>query len=223
MREASPALGSALHPRLVGALHGQMANRRALLDAGARHVGWKLAGAIAEIDELTHGAPLSGYLTSATVHAHGATCHVPGARALRAETEVLIQLVGAAGDPAAAVVGVAIELVDVARPPHAMEEIVAANVFHRAAIVGPARAGALPAAAPARLWIDGELRETAPVTTDVGATVARLANVLAALEQPLRAGDLILAGSLIHVPVSAGSSIAAEIEGVGRVEATVAA
>jgi 2-keto-4-pentenoate hydratase len=96
-------------------------------------------------------------------------------------------------------------------------------VFHRAAIVGPARAGALPAAALARLWIDGELRETAPVTTDVGATVARLANVLAALEQPLRAGDLILAGSLIHVPVSAGSSIAADIEGVGRVEATVAA
>jgi 2-keto-4-pentenoate hydratase len=102
-----------------------------------------------------------------------------------------------------------------------MEAIVAENVFHRAAILGSARAGALARGAQARLWVDGQLRETAPVTTDVAATIERTARVLAAVGERLRAGDLILAGSSTHVPVRAGSAIVAEIDGVGRVEARV--
>jgi 2-keto-4-pentenoate hydratase len=215
-----PTATAPLDPRVLGALRRQLERRRALLEAGARHVGWKVGGAIAEIDELTGGAPVTGYLTSATVRPPGATCDVPGARELRAEAEVLIHV---ARDPDVAVVGVAIELVDVARPPHSMAEIVAANVFHRAAVVGGARAGALAPTALARLWIDGELREVAPVTTDVASVVERLATVLAAAGERLRAGDLILAGSLIHVPVRPGSTVVAEIDGVDRVEASVAA
>jgi 2-keto-4-pentenoate hydratase len=215
---------ASLDPRLLGALRRQLEHRRALLDAGARHVGWKVGAGIPEIDELTGGAPVPGHLTSATVHPSGSACETAGARELRAEAEVLIHLardIADAGDPVVAVVGVAIELVDVARPPHSMEGIVAANVFHRAAVIGGARAGALPPMAPARLWIDGELREIAPVTTDVAAVVGRLAAVLAAVGERLRAGDLILAGSLIHVPVRPGSTIVAAIDGVDRVEARV--
>jgi 2-keto-4-pentenoate hydratase len=102
-----------------------------------------------------------------------------------------------------------------------MEAIVAANVFHRAAVLGPARSGGLPPAACARLWIDGELAEIAPVTTNIPATIAHVAGLLAGLGEQLQAGDVILAGSLTHAPLPAGGAITAEIDGIGRVQATV--
>jgi 2-oxo-3-hexenedioate decarboxylase len=210
----------AADPLLAG-LREQLERRRALLAAGARHVGWKLGAGIEEIDALTGGSAAIGSLTSATVFDHGAELDAAGGRELRAETELVIQVARTGADPCA-VVGVAIELVDVARPPFEPKAIIAENVFHRAAVIGPARAGGLAAAACARLWIDGELRELAPVTTDVPATIGHVAGLLAAAGERLRPGDLILAGSLTHVPVRAGSALSAEIDGVGRVEATLA-
>jgi len=212
-------MGTAAPDALLAALRAQHARRRRLLDHGARHVGWKIGGRIAEIDAVTGGNPAIGYLTSATVFEDGAALDTVNGRRLRAETELVIQV----ADPRrpCGVVGVAIELVDVARPPCEMEEIVAANVFHRAAVLGRARCGALPPGACARLWVDGELRELAPATTDVPATIAHVGGLLAALGERLRAGDLILAGSLTHVPVPEGGAITAEIDGVGQVQATV--
>jgi|tagenome__1003787_1003787.scaffolds.fasta_scaffold20679090_2 2-keto-4-pentenoate hydratase len=202
---------------LLAALREQLARRRTQIHQGARHVGWKIAAGIPEIDAVTGGSAAIGSLTSATVFDDGAELEAISGRELRAETELLIQVARTGPDPCG-VVGVAIEFVDVARPPCEMEAIVAGNVFHRAAVLGRARAGDLPAAACARLWIDGELREIAPVTTDVAATIAHVAGLLAALGERLLAGDVILAGSLTHVPVRIGSAVAAEIDGVGRVE-----
>ena len=45
-----------LHPDLRAALHAQLEHRRAALDAGARHVGWKIGGDIAEIDARAEAA-----------------------------------------------------------------------------------------------------------------------------------------------------------------------
>jgi hypothetical protein len=140
------------------------------------------------------GAGAIEELTSASVFGDGAELDVTGGRA---ETALLIQVARAEPAPCA-VVGVAL-------------------VFDRAAVIGRACAGGLPAAACARLWIDGELRESAPVTTDVAATIAHVA----AAGKRLRAGDLILAGSLTRVPVRPGSTVIAEIDGIGRVEAAL--
>jgi len=197
---------------LLSALREQLKRRRSLLHQGARHIGWKIGAGIPELDRTA-----IGYLTSATVFDHGATLDTVGGRELRAETELLVQVARTSPEPRA-VVGVAIELVDVARPPSELEAIVAANVFHRAAVLGRVRAGALTAGACARLWIDGELREIAPVTTDVVTTIAHVAGMLASIGERLRPGDLILAGSLTQVPVRPGSAVAAEIDGAGRVE-----
>ena len=197
---------------LRSALREQLKRRRSLLHQGARHIGWKIGAGIPELDRTA-----IGYLTSATVFDHGATLDTIGGRELRAETELLVQVARTSPEPRA-VVGVAIELVDVARPPCELEAIVAGNVFHRAAVLGRARAGALTAGACARLWIDGELREIAPVTTDVMTTIAHVAGMLASIGERLRPGDLILAGSLTQVPVRPGSAVAAEIDGAGRVE-----
>jgi 2-keto-4-pentenoate hydratase len=200
-----------LHPRVHAALLVQLERREAALSAGARHVGWKIGGAIAEIDALTGGAPVVGYLTTATVVPAGGVHDASGAQELRAETELLI-----AGDR----LGVALELVDVARPPGGMEAIVAGNVFHRALVLGATRSAA--AGAQARLWIDGALRAAAPVSTDIAATLARVSALLATVGVRLQRGDHVLAGALTHVPVAAGQEIWAEIDGLGRVAVTIA-
>jgi 2-keto-4-pentenoate hydratase len=181
--------------RVRRALLRQLARRRAVLDGGARHVGWKVGAGIEEV-----GGPVFGYLTSASVVARGGFHDVTGARALRAETELLIEV-----REEGLACGVALELVDTARPPGGMEEIVAENVFHRAVALGERRERPVSA----RLWVDGALREEVPVGTDPAAVAARLAAQLEACGERLRPGDLILGGSLIHVPVQAGCRLAA--------------
>src|SRR3954454_11774416 len=109
------------HPRVVAALHAQLETREAVLRGGATRVGWKLAYDIPEVDEVTGGEPVIGYLTTATLIEPGGIFR--GASPdLRAETELAIE-VGDGGGVGA--LGVALELVDVSRPPYEMEAIVA--------------------------------------------------------------------------------------------------
>jgi 2-keto-4-pentenoate hydratase len=203
---------------VLDALRVQLERRDLALRDGAVHLGWKIGAAIEEVDAHTGGKPLIGYLTTATLIPHGGAFDARGTRELHAETELLIHVVS---DSGVAVVGTALELVDTGRPPSSMEEIVAANVFHCAAVLGRARVGALAAGARARLWVDGELRAEAPVRAEVEATVRRVRELLDAVGERLRIGDLILAGSATHVAVAAGEAVAAEIDGVERVEVRV--
>jgi 2-keto-4-pentenoate hydratase len=76
--------------------------------------------------------------------------------------------------------------------------------------------------ARARLWVDGAVADESPVDTDVAVVLSRLREQLAAVGEELRPGDLVLGGSVCHVPVGAGSRVAAEIEGVERVELSLA-
>ena len=194
------------NPRGIGnkvgmdALRTQLARRQALLDAGARHVGWKVGADIPEV-----GEPVFGYLTSASV---GSLC-LAGVREPRLEAELLIE-VGAG-------VGVAIELVDVARPAGGADEIVAANVFHVGAVLGRERVPCVPAGACARM-----LGRVCVVRVDVADVVERIGRLLAECGECLRSGDLILGGSVIHVPAVAGP-VRAAIDGVGVVDAVVTA
>jgi 2-keto-4-pentenoate hydratase len=117
---------------------------------------------------------------------------------------------------------VALEVVDVGRPSHEAQALVAANVLHRAVAFGPTRRGATAPAGPARLLIGGELREEAPVRGDPAAVVAATARLLAAVGERLEPGDRILAGSSCHVPAAPGDAVVAEIAGLGAVAATIA-
>jgi 2-oxo-3-hexenedioate decarboxylase len=210
---------AAVHPRVEAATRAQLEAWRAALDGGARRVGWKIALGIAEVEELIGDEPVIGHLTTATLLRPGATYAAGGDRALRAETELAIE-VGEGGEVAG--LAVALELVDVARPPDGMAPIVARNVFHRAVAFGPTCPGAGVGGARARLVIDGEVREEATVQADAARTVAAVARLLDAVGERLQPGELILAGSACHVPTGPGDAVAAEIEGLGRVEATVA-
>jgi 2-keto-4-pentenoate hydratase len=200
-----------LDPRVALALRRQLDRRAAALDAGARRVGWKLGAQIAEIEAVTGGEPVIGYLTSATVVSDGGIYDVRNAAELRAETELVFDAAGLA---------VGLELVDTARPPHGLDAIVANNVFHLAVVLGERRART--AGAEARLFVDGELRAAARVTTDVEAVRARVGALLEDLDLQLRPEDRVLAGSLTHVPVAAGSEVRAEIDGLGGVSIRLA-
>ena len=61
------------HPRVLAATRAQLDARRALLDAGARHVGWKIALGIAEVEALAGSEPALGHITTATLVEPGGT------------------------------------------------------------------------------------------------------------------------------------------------------
>lgn len=192
-----------MHPRIVSALQAQLDAR----DPAARRVGWKIARGIAEVEELIGREPVIGNLTSATQLDSGDVYHGEGP--LHADCEVAIEVGGG--------LAVGLELVDLRRPPEGM---VAANVTHRAFVLGPSRpSGRLGEAA---LIVDGEVRARARAEVDVEATLSAVSRWLEAVGEKLLPGDRILAGSIVQIPLAPGDCVAAEIEGLGRVEAVIA-
>jgi 2-keto-4-pentenoate hydratase len=222
---------SDVDPRVVGALGEQLESWRAGLREGAERVGWKIGLNIPEVQErLGLREPVIGHLTSGTRLEDGATYRAGTAVALRAEAEVALEL-GHAVDPEAgpdaardALAGFAasIELVDVGRPPADLEGIVAANVFHRAFVLGPSRSVPPGPGAEARLSIGGEPRGGAAVPGDFAETVRGVARHLGTVGERLEAGDRIMAGALVNVPVQRGDEVVVEIEGLGRVQVAIA-
>jgi 2-keto-4-pentenoate hydratase len=211
---------AALPPEIAAGLAAQLARRRAALDAGARRVGWKLAYGIAEIEALVGDAPAIGSLTSATLLEPGGVYRTTRSdRELRVETELAVE-VGEGRRIAG--LAVALEVVDVGRPPDGAEALVAANVLHRAVAFGPTRRGAAVPPGRARLLIGGDVREDAPVRGDPATVVAAAARLLEAVGERLEPGDRVLAGSSCHVPAAPGDEVVAAIDGLGAVQATIA-
>ena len=221
---------TALDPRVVAATAEQLAQWRADLQAGGERVGWKSGLNIAEVQErLGLREPVIGHLLSSTLLESGESFSASDSTALRAEAEIALE-VGPDVDGAATAdeareailgFGVAIELVDVGRPPADLEGIVAANVFHRAFVLGPSR----PAVADgieAQLTVGGELCGSAPIPDDFAETVLVVARLLGAVGERLRAGDRILAGALVHVPVETGQIVRTEAGPLGAVEVAIA-
>ena len=196
-------------PRLASALRRQLARRP---DA-ARRVGWKVGRGDRE---RIGGEIVVGHLTSATLLEPGGSYGSRDAD-LHADAEVALEL---GNDGAIAGYGVALELVDLAEQGDA-EDIVAANVFHRAVAFGPVRPSA-PRDVEAVLRVNGERRDAAPVAEDFAATVPTVARILAAVDERPKPGDRIITGSIVQVPVTRGDVVAAEIGGLGSVQAAVA-
>jgi 2-keto-4-pentenoate hydratase len=208
-----------VHPRLVAATRAQLERWRAALDGGAGRVGWKVALGIAEVEALVGTEPALGHLTTASLLVPGGVYHGAADRALRAETELAVEI-GPDGDVAG--LAVALEIVDTGRPPDGLEAIVAGNVFHRAVAFGPTVPGVRAEGSQARLLVGGEVREAAAIAADPHATVAAIARLLDAAGERLEPGERILAGSACHVPVAPGDAVVAEIDGLGAVTATIA-
>jgi 2-keto-4-pentenoate hydratase len=199
--------------------------RRALLAAGATRVGWKLGREIAWAGDRV----VLGALTSATVVPDGGIYVAGHPIALRAETELLIEVgddVAAEASPddvraAIAGVGLALELVDVGDPHSDLEQVVAGDVFHRAVVLGIGRCPAEAASADATLAVAGRVHRPDRPLPDLVQAVRDAAELLERGGERLLAGDLLLTGSLVHVPVGRGDEVVAEIAGLGRVSVSI--
>ena len=220
-------------PRVVKGLEAQIHEWRTALDAGAERVGWKIGLNIPEAQKpLGIEEPVIGYLTSATLVEPGGEYRASGDSSLRAEPEVALEMgrdvePDADVDAAREAVGglaVALELVDVGRPPDGIEAIVATNVFHRAVVLGPSRPALPGERLEAVIEVDGEQRERAEVPDDFSHVVLLTARLLGEVGERLERGDRIIAGSLTpQVPLEPGNRVAVDIEGLGAVEARIAA
>jgi 2-keto-4-pentenoate hydratase len=169
-----------------------------------------------------------GHLTSATVVAPGARVRIADGK-LRADAEVFVEL-GATIDgradarAAAAAIrgyGPALELVDLAPLDGEPESIVATNIFHRAVAFGDVRR-AVPNAVEAAIFVDGDLRDSAPAPDDLPERIARAAAVLAAVGKAFESGDRIITGSIVQVAFELGDEVVADFGSFGSVRLNVA-
>jgi 2-keto-4-pentenoate hydratase len=213
-----------LSPALDAALRSQLDAWRRTLADGAGQVGWKVAASIPGIaDDDGADGLVFGYLTSATVLSAGGRLTAGPTVGLAAEVELAILVsrdVTATGGKgwyeAVGGLAVALEIVEVDHNA-SMHAAVTSNVFHRAVAFGPLRGDDASDSLTAQLKIDGQVVATQRVQVDPAQTVLTMAQLLAAVDQELQAGDLIIGGSLIHVPIEPNHEVTASLEGLGEI------
>jgi 2-keto-4-pentenoate hydratase len=213
-----------IDPRLQSALVVQLADWRAALTDGAERIGWKLGMG----DRERLGGPVIGHLTSASLLRDGADYGATKA-ALHADAEVALEIgrdlsADANEDEACAAIvryGAALELVDLSEPPVEPEDIVAANVFHRAVVLAGGVEALPHAGVEGRLIVNGEVRASAPAPTDLADRVLVVAHLLDAMGERLRAGDRIITGSVVQIPVAPGDAVIADLGALGSARATI--
>jgi 2-keto-4-pentenoate hydratase len=200
-------------PRIVRGMTAQFALQRQRLEAGDKLLGWKVGfGTPAQLKQFNISGPLVGFLTQNARVAPGGTVSLAGWAKPVAEPEVAVHIggdlaVGATLDAtAAAIAGIspAIELADVHEPATDPERILGHDIYQRHVVVAgatPARAGSAADGLTCRIIRRGaEFARTSSPQDNTGRwvdIVAHVANVLAAFGERLRAGEVIITGSVV--------------------------
>jgi 2-keto-4-pentenoate hydratase len=177
--------------------------------AGDRPIGWKLAFAAPAFQKsLQLTGPLVAYLPGSGARQSGDEISVAGWVKPVVEPEVAVYLgkdVAAGADRAAALsaiatLGPAIEVVDFVSPPVDVEEVLAGNIFHRNVVLGPARSVRIEDLTGRVFRRGDEVARTSEVqalTGDIVDLVCQAANYVNAFGQRLRAGDVVICGSIV--------------------------
>jgi 2-keto-4-pentenoate hydratase len=199
-------------PRIARGMQAQLARRGERIAAGDRALGWKVGfGAPAAMQKLGITAPLVGYLMQSGRVAAGGTVSLAGWTKPVAEPEIAVHIGrdSPGGDEAAAAaaivaLGPAFELADLNQPPEDVEAVLAGNIYQRHVVLGPpdhTRAGARIEGLTGRLMRRGaEVVRTSDLEANTGpliALVRHVADLLAACGETLRAGEVIIAGSVV--------------------------
>jgi 2-keto-4-pentenoate hydratase len=199
-------------PRIANGMRAQMELRERLLDGGAKQIGWKVGlGAPAMQAKLGLTAPIVGFLLDRAELASGATVSLAGWQKPVAEAEIAAYIgrdlpAGADRDDvrrAISALGPAIELADVTSPMDDVEAALAGDIFQRHVILGPRdimRSGARLAGLKGRVTRSGQdVPVPADLETNIGEVVSivrHVSEVTAAVGGGLRAGQVIICGSL---------------------------
>jgi 2-keto-4-pentenoate hydratase len=201
---------------------------------GAEPLGWKAGfGAPAAVAKFEIDRPLVGFLTRDRLLPSGATVSVADWTNPMFEAEVAAHLSsdigpGATSAEALAAVGgwsVAIELADVTPPPTDIEEILAGNIFHRHVLLGPV-VDALPSPLSFSVLKNGEevaaTSDPEALTGELGFVLASMADTLTACGAGLRAGDIVITGSVVApLAVENGSTWLTQAAAGGQIAVTL--
>ena len=200
-------------PRIASGMERQLARRRERLTAGEKPIGWKVGfGAPAAMAKFGITAPLVGFLTDRALVQSGGTVDLAGWVKPVAEPEIAVHIgrdLPGGGDRQAAItaiaaLGPAIELADMETPPEDVTAVLAGNIFQRHVVLGPhdaERAGGVTTGLLGRVFRNGaEIAATTELEANTGKvvdTVRHVADLLAACGETLRAGEFIIAGSVV--------------------------
>jgi 2-keto-4-pentenoate hydratase len=219
----------ALHedPRVRRGMERQLAARRRLLDEGALPIGWKLGlGTAAAMEQHGTSAPLVGFLTDRGALAAGSDVAIGDWGKPTAEPEIAVHVardVPADGErdavaAAIAGIGVAIELVDLAAGE--LEDILAGNIFHRHVVLGPAATGVALGDLRGAVVLGDEgqyVGDPLALVGDPVVALAHLASHLAAFGETVRAGDVLITGSIVPaLPIAPGQRLEYRLEPLGE-------
>jgi 2-keto-4-pentenoate hydratase len=221
-------------PRVVRGFERQLEARRRRLETGEQPVGWKLGmGTQQAMEAIGTTGPLVGYLTQRTLVPAGREVVVGDWTEAVLEPELAVHVAhdvpgGADLETAAAAIGSlapAIELVDFDGPRGHVESVLAGNIFHRAVLLGD-RGAASAEGVRLDLVRDGEtVAETDEPTALNGPLpelVRHVADFLAAFGEMLRAGEVIITGSVVPaLPVAAGQRLEARFPPLGEVSVSL--
>ncbi len=214
----------------------QLTERRRRIEAGEASLGWKLGmGVPAAMTKLGTDAPLVGYLLAPARVDDGGTVSLDGWGTAKLEPEIAVHMGSDLGpgasradaEAAIAGLGVAIELVDLDPGADDPEAILAADIFQRHVLLGPMVEGAGAAGVSARVLKNGdEAASTADATEATGdpvALVLHVANTVGAAGETLRAGEVVICGSVVPaLDVAPGDTVEVQLDPLGSLSVTFA-
>lgn len=199
--------------RLARGMAAQLELRRRRLDGGDAPLGWKVGfGAPEMMEKLAIDGALVGFLTRRAVLASGASLALSDFTKMAVEPEIAVHMgadLAAGSDRTAARAAIAglapaIEIADATFPPVDAEQILAANIYQRHVVLGDldtSRAGARLEGLNARVSTNGdEVANTSDLEVNTGNiidTVRHVADTLGQIGETLRAGEIIIAGSIV--------------------------
>lgn len=202
--------------RVKRGMQAQLARRRERIAAGEKPLGWKIGfGAPATLEKLGISGPLIGYLMQGALLKDGAQLNVKSWTQPVAEPEIAAQLANdlPAGSSAAAARAAiaslmpAIELLDLdPQPtPDNIDAVLGGAIYQRHVVLGTgSRKGGETADLSGRIIrrgrIAAEAADPEALTGKVPNLLIHLANTLAAFGERLKAGDLVICGSLAPPP-----------------------
>jgi len=220
--------------RIARGMKAQLTNWHERQKSGEKPIGWKVGfGAPDVMEQLKINAPLVGNLTDRARLEPASKISLAGWTRPAAEAEIAVymgkDLPGGANRDVArnAIAGIApaIELADVDFPPEDVEAILKGNIYQRHVVLGACdrtRARCILDGLTATVLRNGNeaasLQDTQQATGDIVDVVRQVADMLAAFGERLRAGQVVMTGSITPpLWVEPGEEILFKLDPVGSV------